>query len=423
MKKFISFLFVGLLGLIILPKTIFAMQYDNLIELPVDDAQQQELEALEVSELIWQDTQGEILGVAVNTVMDEDIDYGPHFYFGEELTVEDDLVGDVYVAGGNVRVNGVIDGDLMVAGGTVTLNGEVTQDVRVAGGEIYVNGIIGDNLTIAGGSIQFSPEAMVGNSIVAGGGNVNLDGETVGRVLLGGGAAQIAGKYGSDVNAQADTISILPGVVIDGSLIADAGLKADVSDEAEIMGEQLVTITPVEERERVVKEAKMKSVGGLLVKATLIEFFMKLAMGIVSGSILIYFLPKFVEQVSKGVLEVPVANAGWGLVYLFITPIVILLSMISIVALPVAGIITLVYILSIIIAQWTVAYALGIKLAKNLKVKAFENKYLGFAVGLLVLNAVGFVPILGWLVKMIAFFIGMGAIFSIIRTNILTKKK
>jgi len=189
------------------------------------------------------------------------------------------------------------------------------------------------------------------------------------------------------------------------------------------MGEQLVTITPVEERERVVKEAKMKSVGGLLVKATLIEFFMKLAMGIVSGSILIYFLPKFVEQVSKGVLEVPVANAGWGLVYLFITPIVILLSMISIVALPVAGIITLVYILSIIIAQWTVAYALGIKLAKNLKVKAFENKYLGFAVGLLVLNAVGFVPILGWLVKMIAFFIGMGAIFSIIRTNILTKKK
>ncbi|MDH5532896.1 MAG: hypothetical protein OEX81_00515 [Candidatus Pacebacteria bacterium] len=418
MRKVISVFLIGLFGLMILPKSVLAKQYDNLITLPVDEAQEQEIQAMDTS-FVLEETDGEVLGTVQNAIV-EDVDMGPHFYFGEDITVDEDLVGDVYVAGGTVVVNGMIDGDLMVAGGTVTLNGDVSQDVRAAGGTLMVNGMIGENLSIAGGTILFSSESKVGNSIVAAGGEVSLDGEVLGRVFLGGGAAKLAGSYGSDVNAQADTIQVAPGVVIAGSLIAEAGIKVDVSEEAEVMGEKMVSITPVEGRKDLSDE-KMKSVGGVLVKATLVEFFMKLAMAVVSGGLVIYFMPKLVEQVSKTVLDAPLANAGWGLVYLFITPIVILLAMISIVALPIAGIITLVYLLSFIVAKWAVAYAVGIKLAKNLKVKALENKYLGFAVGMLVINAVGFVPVLGWLVKTIVFFIGMGAIFSLIKLNVLSK--
>jgi len=117
------------------------------------------------------------------------------------------------------------------------------------------------------------------------------------------------------------------------------------------------------------------------------------------------------------------ANVGWGFAYLFLTPIVILLAMVSIVALPIAGVIGLFYIFTIIVAKWVSAYAIGVKLAENMKIKALENKYLGFAVGMLILSAIGFVPILGWLIKSVAFFIGIGAIFSIVKVNILTRKK
>lgn len=423
MRKVILFFLITLFGLMILPKSVLAKQYDNLITLPIDEAQAQEFEEMESDRFAFlnDELEEEVLGTASDLMVDEDVDLGPHFFFGEETTLDEDLVGDVYVAGGNVVINGTIDGDLLVAGGTVTLNGEVTHDVRAVGGSIFVNGIIGDNLTIFGGSVLFDSKSTVGNSIVAGGGEVSIDGEVMGRVFLGGGAAKLAGTYGSDVNAQADTIKIAPGVVIAGSLIADAAMEVDISDEAEVMGEKMVTVTPKEERRGSSKE-KMDSVGGVLVKATLVEFFMKLAMAVVSGGLVIYFMPKLVNQVSQRVLEAPMANAGWGLVYLFMTPIIILLLMISIVALPVAGIVTLVYLLTFIVAKWVVAYAVGVKLAKNLKVKALENKYLGFAVGMLVLNAVGFVPILGWLVKAVAFFVGMGAIFHMIKVNILSKK-
>lgn len=414
MRKILASFFIGLFGLVILPNTVLASQYDNLIELPVDQAQEE----------LFEEDQGEVLGAMemVDEISDLDVDAGPHFYFGEDVTVDEDLVGDVYVAGGNVEVNGMIDGDLLVAGGNVMINGEVTQDVRAAGGSVYINGLIGQNLSVAGGSILFDSQAMVGNSIVAGGGQISLDGEVLGRVMLGGGAARIAGNYGSDVNAQAETIEVAPGVVIAGSLMADAYTDVQVAEDVEVMGERVVTVTPEEEKKRV-DSGKMESVGGVLVKASLGEFIVKLLMGVVSGSILLYFIPKFAGRLSKQAIESTMANIGWGLVYIIIAPIVILLALVSIVGIPLAGLMTLFYILTFATAKWVSAYAVGQKLAENLKIKALENKYLTFAVGLLVLNAVGYVPIIGWLVKMIAVLVGMGAIFTIFKTDVLSRKK
>lgn len=414
MRKILSFFLIGLFGLMILPKTISAKQYDNLIDLPLDDAQQQELLQLE-------ETPGEVLGTTIVEDVAMDQDRGPHFYFGENVTLNDNLLGDVYVAGGNVEVNGDIDGDLLIAGGTVVLNGDVTQDIRAGGGTILVNGVVGQNLTLGGGSVVFGSGAMVGNSIVAGAGEISLNGEVLGRVLLGGGAAKLAGNYGSDVRAQVDTINVAPGVVIAGSLMAEAQTDAQVSTEADIQGENLVSVTPAKEKDRL-SEDKMEAVGGVLVKATLVEFMMKLMMGIVSGGLLIYFLPKLVVQLSNSVITSPMSNLGWGFVYLFLTPIVILLTIVSIVALPIAGAITLFYIFTFIVAKWVSAYAIGVKLAVNLKLKALENKYLGFAVGLFILSAVGFIPVLGWLVESFAFFIGLGAIFTMLKSTVLSKK-
>lgn len=413
MRNILFLFFISLFGLVILPKTVLASQYDNLIELPVDEAQ----------ESFLQENEGEVLG-AMEMVEDfeKTEDMGPHFYFGEDVSIYEDLTGDVYVAGGSVEVNGMIDGDLLVAGGTVMINGEVSQDVRAAGGNVFIKGLIGQNLTVAGGTVFFDPDTMVGNSIVAGAGEISVDGEVLGRVLLGGGAAKIAGNYGSDVNAQADTIKVSPGVVIAGSLIADAHTDAQVADDAEILGERMVTVTPEEER-RKVDSNKMEAMGGVLVKASFGEFVVKLLMGIVSGSIVLYFVPKFAQRLSKQATTKTMASLGWGFVFLIITPMAILLALVSIVGIPLACLMTLFYLVTFATAKWVSAYAIGQKLVENLNIKMTENKYVVFALGLLILNGVGYVPILGWLVQMIAFLVGMGAIFTIFKMDVLSRRK
>lgn len=393
-------------GLILSPSAVRAEQYDNLISLPIDENQAAVFDQTALGE-------GEVLGekTAALPVVEN---RGPHFFYGEEQILNEDLVGDVYVLAGRVEINSNIDGDLLVVGGKVVLNGDVSQDVRAAAGTIYVNGVIGQNLTVAGGQIIFADTVKVGNSIVAGGGEVSLDGQTQGKVLLGGGAARLAGVFGSDVQARADTFRVMPGVVINGSLIADAYTSADVPDDVQVAERKLVKIVPPEERQpRTARANKMEPLGGVLVKTELLQLVIKLVIGLISGCLLIYFLPKLVNAVKTQVLASPQGNFGWGLVYLFMTPIVILVALISVVAIPIAGLIFLAYLGSMIVAKTMVAIALGEKLAERFKSQNLKNPYLVFALGFVVLKVVGVIPIIGWLVSFGAFVMGMGALFTL----------
>ncbi|MCL4208515.1 hypothetical protein KJZ63_02690 [Patescibacteria group bacterium] len=421
MRKIASVFVLIFLGFALSTSGIRAEQYDNLVQLPLDQNQ---------AEVIDDQVGGEVLGTQTTKAMVSDksvldvttVDAGPHFFYGEEQVIDENLVGDVYVFAGKVEINGNIDGDLMVLGGTVVLNGDVTQDVRAGAGTIYVNGQIGQNLTVGAGQIYFGEKALIGNSVVAAGGDVNLDGQTTGKVLLGGGAARLAGKYGSDVHAQADTFKVMPGVVVAGSLIADAYTSADVAPDAQVMKENMVKVVPPEQKNRPQREEKMRSVGGVLVKAVMMEFLFKLLIGFVSGSILIYFLPKLVKAAKNQVLLAPMANFGWGLVYLFMTPIVILLTLVSVVAMPIAGLLVLIYLGSMMVAHTVVAVALGDKLVHGANVKMFKNPYLSFGVGLLVLRLVCFLPLLGWMVGFVSFTIGMGTLFILMKSYLAERK-
>jgi hypothetical protein len=73
--------------------------------------------------------------------------------FGEQVTIDHPVNGDVYVAGQNVMINARVRGDLVVAGGTVTINDTVTMDVLVGGGTVTINGHVGDDVRCAGGNI------------------------------------------------------------------------------------------------------------------------------------------------------------------------------------------------------------------------------------------------------------------------------
>lgn len=415
MRKIVSVFVLTLLGLSLATSSIHAEQYDNLVQLPLDQNQADVMDDANV---------GDILGTQTTALVDEDVtlDNGPHFFYGEDQVVDENLVGDVYVFAGKAVINGDVDGDLMIFGGTVTLNGNVTQDVRAGAGTIYVNGNVGQNLTVGAGQVYFGEKAVIGNSVVAAGGEVSLDGETMGKVLLGGGAARLAGKYGSDVHAQADTFKVMPGVVVAGSLIADAYTSAEVAPDAQVMKESMVKVVPPEEQHRPSKEEKMKSVGGVLVNAAMVEFLIKLMIGFVSGSVLIYFLPKFVKAATHQTLIAPAANFGWGLIYLFMTPIVILLTLVSVVAMPISGLIVLVYLGSMMVASTLVAIALGDKLVHGANVKMFKNPYLSFGVGLLVLRLVCFLPLLGWMVGFVSFTIGMGALFILMKSYLAERK-
>ncbi|MGF1505374.1 MAG: hypothetical protein ACFB51_09665 [Anaerolineae bacterium] len=145
--------------------------------------------------------------------------YASEFISDEVITIDSDIVDDVYAFGDTVVVNAVIDGDLLAFGGTIIINGEVTGDVIAAAQSLEVNGPIGDDLRYGGYGLVFGDGGSVGDDVNFGGyaldsrdGRINGDlfgggaqfqlGDVAGSVFLGAGAVEVAGDIAGDANFQ-----------------------------------------------------------------------------------------------------------------------------------------------------------------------------------------------------------------------------
>ncbi|MBT3250014.1 MAG: polymer-forming cytoskeletal protein [Candidatus Pacebacteria bacterium] len=344
--------------------------------------------------------------------------HGPHFRSGEMVVMTEDLVGDVYVSGGTVMIDGKIDGDLLVGGGTVTLNGEVTEDVRIGAGEVVFNGQVGQDVTVGAGTVTFGPSSEVAGSVIAGSGMVVFNGKVMGDVWAGAGAAQLAGNFGQNVNLETSEMQVLPNAVISGDLNAKYEDKIDVSDQAQIVGEQ-----NLEQRYRVAQTEKardqMANFGKGMGQA---KSGMALILGLVSGLILMYFFPKVTDAVTDQLLKNPLSSLGWGFAKLMIVPLSAVLLMVTVVGLPLAFLMLMGYSVGMMTASWIAGKAIGEVVYKESKVTFLKNRYLQFILGLVLLSLAGLLPLVGWLIKLVAFLMGFGALGMWFRAQVKPEK-
>jgi hypothetical protein len=332
--------------------------------------------------------------------------HGPHFRTGDMVVVTEDLIGDVYVSGGTVMIDGKIDGDLLVGGGTVTLNGEVTEDVRIGAGEVVFNGQIGQDVTVGAGTVTFGPDSEVSGSVMAGSGMVVFNGKVMGDVWTGAGAAQLAGDFGQDVNLETGEIQVLSNAVIGGNLNAKYEEGADVSDQAQIMGEQ-----NLEQKYRAAQTEQVKNqMAGFGKGMGQAKSGMALILGLVSGLVLMYLFPKTTDAITSELLKNPLSSLGWGFIKLMVVPLGAVLLMVTIVGLPLAFLMLMGYAAGMMVASWIAGKAIGAVVYKESKVTFLKNRYLQFIVGLVLLELVGLLPLVGWLVKLVAFLMGFGAL-------------
>src|SRR5206468_10974872 len=73
----------------------------------------------------------------------------------ERLTIAKDEVihGDLFAAGGRIRVEGTIEGDLVVAGGDVEISGHVLGDLLSSSGTLRIPGHVDGNIRSYAGNL------------------------------------------------------------------------------------------------------------------------------------------------------------------------------------------------------------------------------------------------------------------------------
>jgi hypothetical protein len=117
-----------------------------------------------------------------------------------EVPAGETVQGDLYAAGGTVRIEGTVDGDLVAWGGQVQVLGEVTGDViagsgnvdisgrvggdaRVGAGQVTVGGTVGEDLVVGSGQLTLTSSGEVGEDLIFGTGQTTIDGRVEGDVL------------------------------------------------------------------------------------------------------------------------------------------------------------------------------------------------------------------------------------------------
>ena len=305
----------------------------------------------------------------------------PTFMAGDIELVDKPIVGDLMIAGKELKIVTDISGDVYVAGGQVEINGNVGGNLIVAGGKVEVLGKISKNLIMAGGEVKVSESAEIGGYVLAGGQEISLLGKFMGPVKLG-----------------AENLIVGEKAVINSNLEADV-YKTEISTTSKIIGEKNIKIHEVKKSE--VNKNQLKKIG---YAGKFLAFLSKLL-------VVLVFVRLFGKKLSKvNIKESFWSSIGLGLMVIIVAPFLIMLSLITVVAIPLSIITFVIYLIVLYLSTIVTSVVFGSYIFAKNKLK--ENIYLQAIVGLLVISLLGLIPVVGWLTHLIVLLLGVGIIFK-----------
>lgn len=335
------------------------------------------------------------------------------FRAGEVITIDGTVHGDVFVAGGTVTINGTVGGDVIGVAGSLVVNGDVAGNIRAAAGSLEIDGSVGRNATIFGGDITVGDEADIGWSLVTGAGTTTIDGTIRGHVQSYGGTVAIGGNIGGDMRATLEeqgVLTVRSTAVIDGDLEYRSERTAAISDAATISG----TISQQLPTHDLDKAQSVMSSVWLFGK--LMGLFAILFVGV----LLVSLFPEFMRRISV----VDVVNQGraiiTGVLALILTPVIMILLLISIIGAPAALILGALYLILIYLSKVIVGIALGVYIFRRLQGQKQSKPIALFwpmMLGTTIVYILTLIPFFGWALGAVCTIWVMGICIEYFRTS------
>ncbi|MFA5188492.1 MAG: polymer-forming cytoskeletal protein [Patescibacteria group bacterium] len=336
-----------------------------------------------------------------------------YFTAGQNVNLNAQMKDDVYVAGVNVEISGPVDGDVIVAGSNVVINSEIKGNLRVVGGTILINGKIAKNVTVAGGMVTISESAEIGQNLIIGAGNAQIKGK-INKNLYGGAGnltidSEVLGSAYLKIDPEGSLI-LYPSANIHGNLEYTATKTADIMAGAQIQNEEKFSQWP-----QAPKSVEPKS------KFTIwfLTWWLAGLFGtLVVGLVVIFIFKNQTLKVEKKMSGNIFMSILKGLVYLIVTPLALILLGITMIGLPLALILGALYLILLYLAIIFVAIFIGEKILRLF----FKHQEIPLIwpmiVGTLAIFILIALPLVGWLIKLIAILWGLGVLMTIIKSEL-----
>lgn len=341
-----------------------------------------------------------------NVIVDEEV---KNLYTaGNIVSINADVEKNLHAAGDVITISGNVENNIYVVGGTVVIKGDVGGTVHVGAGNILIEGEIEDDLFLGGGTVTLTESSLVGGDLIVGAGIIEVKGPVDGNIHMAGGEVFIDSKIGGNVKI-------------------NAGKELRLGSKAEIVGDlkySSVKEVVMDEGASVLGETTYKEIKAGGTGILTLGFLIRLLAIMVVGLVLVYLFRAVTERVIKESLGHFWANLGRGFGALILIPIACIILAVTVIGLWLAGLIGVAYVLMIFLSVVLASIVFGSWLIKVLGKKSkYPVDWKAVVVGAITLNLIVLIPFIGWLVKFVFVLISLGAVFQLVRKNVVLAKK
>lgn len=334
-------------------------------------------------------------------IMSDEVIDGTLYSAGNDLKMEGTVQGDLMCAGQNIEITGTVEGDVLCAGQNVTVSGHVMGDVRVVGQVVAVKGKVDGSVTLAGQNVDIDSAATIARDVTIVGQQVRVEG-TVGRdVEALGSSFTTRAAIGRDLDVTSPAITLGNGTAVAGFFMYVSENDATVDSGAKIAGKTEHKQPPEDQR----SQQTMSPMAHI--SSALFGF----ASFLMVGAVLLFAAPRVVRAATYTMQTSPAATVGAGFIALFAPPFIAVALLMTVIGFPLAVIILLSWIVSLMIGIVFTAHVVGRAVITKLGWQDPFRNFASLVMGLFLLFLIGLVPIVGGLVVFIAVIWGVGGLY------------
>lgn len=330
---------------------------------------------------------GDNVSVSSDQVVENDF-----YALARAISMSGSVNGDMYAIGGTVTANGPVSEDLVIVGGTTQVHGDVADDVRILAGEATIAEHVGGDIFVISGSLTVLSTASVEGNVYFHGGEAVIEGEVKGSIIGAAGAMRVDAPVGGSVEMTTT------GTLTLGDRASIGGDVRHVGREELVRGANAVVEGEVVELPFTKTQEESGNGGWVMLFVVL---FAALFMYLI-------FRQRLIVMVDD-VLSNPGRVSLFGLGIVLVGPVLTIFLLVTVLGAALGALIAFLY-----LAVMVVAFILMGVVAGGLIAKLFSSKekvsLIWVLVGVLFVQLVVMIPVLGPFLWFILFVITAGAV-------------
>ncbi|HET9782550.1 MAG TPA: polymer-forming cytoskeletal protein [Candidatus Dormibacteraeota bacterium] len=343
-----------------------------------------------VTALAADSRQGNSITIGPNEVINDDL-----YVAASTIDIQGTINGNLFAAGTSITVSGTVTRDVNAAGTNISIPGEVQGSARLAGSSVIVSGKVDGDLMAMATTLTVQSQASVARDVIAAASTATFAGPIGRNVKVGGTDITFSAPVGGDVTVSASTLKLAEGAVIQGNL--DYTSNQGVDNAGGTVAGSTHHYYPS---------------NGPTFASRVIGWFQTLFGFLLLGFLVILIAPRFNEKAVTAYKTAPWSRFGVGLAILVVVPFVALFTFVA--GLIVGGWWLSLFLLAAYAFVTLVGFAIVGEMIGRFTLERFGqpavHPLVALLVGMPALLIVTIIPVIGWLVGVIAVIYGVGVV-------------